>query len=73
MPDGPADAPDAVRQARRYREEAGLLIEFVQQISDPRVKSDLLALAQRYLDLAQSLETPHAAQLHPPKTKRSSR
>jgi hypothetical protein len=61
MPNGPAGAVDAIRQAERYRDEAVLVIAFVQQISDPRVKSDLLDLAQRYLDLARSLEASRAA------------
>ena len=51
-------AVEAVRQARRYREEAGQLVVFAQEVSDPRVKVDLLDLAQRYLDLAHGLESP---------------
>ena len=57
MSDSPAGAADALLQAERYRDEATLVLAFVQQISDPRVKSDLLDLAQRYLDLARNLET----------------
>jgi hypothetical protein len=60
MPDS-GDAPDAARLARRYREEAGQLLTFVNQISDPRVKAELLDLAQHYLDLARSIETSRDA------------
>ena len=61
MPDAVADTLDSARQARRYREEAGQLLSFVQQVSDPRVKAELLDLAQHYLDLAHSIETLRAA------------
>ena len=61
MLDANATIPDRPRLARRYREEAAELITFVHRVSDPRVKAELLELAQRYLDLAQGLESARAA------------
>jgi hypothetical protein len=61
MLDGTAQAPDADRLALRYRAEARVLIDYVQQISDPRVKVQLLDLAQRYLDLAHEMEAGRIA------------
>ena len=54
-------AADDARLARRYREEASQLVAFVHQISDPRIKADLLELAHRYLELARNMETPRVA------------